>query len=306
MPKLFNVNNGNQGLFCFDGRLRAHNILFAARYHFPHNITLGLYLPLIQLKLVDITIREQSPLGQNPANIINQISQFGHLNFNSWERTGIGDATLLAWWQQHYLQDKVWLRDVHIGLRGGLTLPSGVKQNDDILLGIPFGFDASIGLLFGGTLELWFNHNFHVGIDAEFLAHFGTTKFRRIKTAPAQTDFMFLTKLETFKNPGFNQHFTLFAEFAPLFRNFSTRIAYQFTKHSEDKIFFCSNCFSSVIVNDAESLRDWTTHNIILQAFYDFGILDKKASISGFVKVGINGSRALLANTVGATFNINF
>lgn len=319
--ELLDVNDDNsvQGLFCFTGKLRAQSILLSARYHFHHNINLGIYVPFARLTLSDVAICEYSPLGSGVTqeqvvtnnNLINQVTQLGGLNFNNWERTGIGDVALLAWWRQHYLQDKPWLRDVHIGLRGGMTFPSGKKQDEDILIGIPFGYDAGVGILFGATLELWLNHNIHFGVDTQFLAHFGTTKSRRIKTDIAQTDLMFLTKLKTFKNPGVDQHFTLFGEVSPFARSFSARIAYQFTKHSEDKIFFCSDCFSPAVVNSAESLLDWTTHSIILQLSYDSSCNIDPCNhwnpyVSAFAKIGINGSRALVADTLGVTFNLSF
>jgi hypothetical protein len=321
LAELFNVNDDNsvQGLFCFNGKLHAQNILFSARYHFHHNINLGLYIPFARLTLSDVALCEYSPLGSGVTeeqvvahnNLINQIAQLGRLNFNGWERTGIGDVALIAWWRQHYLQDKPWLRDVHISLRGGMTFPSGKKQDDDILIGVPFGYDAGVGILFGATLEVWFNHNIHFGVDTQFLAHFGTTKSRRIKTDITQTDLMFLTQLKTFKNPGVDQHYTLFGEIAPFARSFSARLAYQFTKHSEDKIYFCSDCFSPTVVNSAESLLDWTTHSIILQLSYDSASHIDPCNhwnpfVSAFAKIGINGSRALVADTLGLTFNLSF
>lgn len=321
LAELFAINddNGVQGLFCFNGKMHAHNILLSARYHFHRNINLGLYIPFSRLKLSDVSLCQQSPIGEGVTNeqvvannnLLNQVAQIGRLNFNDWERTGVGDIALIAWWQQHYLQDKPWLRDVHIGLRGGMTFPTGKKQDEDILLGIPFGYDAGVGILFGATLELWYNHNFHLGIDTQFLAHFGTTKCRRVKTDPAQTDLLLINKLTTFKNPGVDQHFTLFAELSPFVSSFSARLAYQFTKHSDDKVFFCSDCFSSAVVNGAESLLDWTTHNIIFQLSYDTAYHDDPCNhwnpyFSAFVKTGINGSRALIADTAGFMVNFSF
>ena len=60
------------------------------------------------------------------------------------------------------------------------------------------------------------------------------------------------------------------------------------------------------IVNGAESLQDWATHQMIFDVAYTWHrqCIDPKLSV--FVKYGFNGKRAVVADTIGAIFSIAF
>jgi len=188
--------------------------------------------------------------------------------------------------------------------------PTGKGANPDRLLGMPLGNDGGIGMHVSGLLELCYRHGIILGIDAELLHLFGTNGCYRVKTNPNQTDLFLLKKINAYREPGFTQEFTLFAEKVQVGGGFAGTLAYQYYKHSEDVLYPCSPDIDPIVVNNAESLQEWTAHSFVFLLGYDWAYKspcwDVIPSCSFFCKVGFNGKRAILANTVGATFNIAF
>ena len=146
--------------------------------------------------------------------------------------------------------------------------------------------------------------------SAQFLQLFGTTKERRIKTDTDQTDLFLLAKTKTFKEIGFNQRFNLYLEAHKFFRGFSFRAAYEYFKHGEDKIWLFDNQFSNFPANTAQSLRGWTTHEILFILKYDpidyWKCKNFVPRVDLFYKYPFNGTRAVLASTIGVDFSLSF
>ncbi len=312
----FNIDddNGTHGHFIPCGDLRVNNIMLAGEYHFPHNVSFWGFLPIVSAELKNVTWREKNSgiffEDTIVTNFISTLEKLGCMNLRGWKRFGIGDMVGLVTWYGYYPQFKPHLRNVRLNIRGGLTVPTGKKADQDKLFAFPFGYDASFGILAAGNIELWLRDYVHVGIDAQFLHLFGTTRNRRIKTDMAQTDFFFLTKVRTFKEFGFTQHYTLYLEFSHFWRGFSLLAAYQHTKHQDDKLFLCSDHFDAELANTAESLQEWSLHNVILQAKYDCftGANNPrfKPYLSLLYKHGFNGKRAVLADTLALQLSVSF
>lgn len=314
----FNLDDddGTFGLYIPCGKFKMNNYMFSLRRYLPHGFTVGAYLPVISMKLENVTWRP-APNNNNTTfesqitnDLITDIENLADINLRGWDRTGVGDFALLTHWSHCFPQARPLLKNVDFGLKAGLTFPTGKHANEDVLLGLPFGYNAGVGILFGGKLELWLADYYRFGIDAELLQLFGETRERRIKTDLAQTDLLFLQKVCAFTEPGFTQHFTLYLEAAQFCYGLSARFAYQYTKQQEDKLFLGTDHFDCVIANTAESLQEWTTHSLVWNIDYDFyngcDCAAYKPYVSLFVKYGFNGSRALLASTAGAIFSIDF
>jgi len=122
---------------------------------------------------------------------------------------------------------------------------------------------------------------------------------------------LLLLKTPTHKDFGFTQRFNLYLEAWRICRGLSGRITYQFWKKGNDTLTLCTNIFPNAIPNSAQSIQEWTIHQFIFQIDYDFqcDIAEKewfKPQLSLFYKLPFNGQRAIVNNTVGATFTLNF
>lgn len=307
-------DNGTHGLFKPCGKLTVDNILLSARYAWCNGITFGLYLPVLHAELKDVSWRERT-LGttfesQLNVSLISELERIGHLHLGGWKRWGLGDLAALFTWDRFYFQNKPWLKNVHAGLRGGLLLPTGLKRDEDRLFAFAFGNDGGLGVVGGATLELWLAHCLRLCLDGEFTQVFGTCRSRRIKTDRGQTDLLFLVKAPAYKEIGFQQHYTMWLEAHQFYKGLSLRVAYQYTKHNEDKLFIGSDHWDPVIANSAESLQEWTMHNLVITSKYEFwqGRCNPRywPTLMVFYKHGFNGKRAVLANTVGVQLSVNF
>lgn len=209
------------------GRLLPHgdlhvpvNLMFAARFALPFNLTLGFYLPFFMSELKNVrwehiptqrALRKKATFTGLLDHELDRLEKAGDIDLrNGWKRHGIGDLTALLWWWHDYPQAKQWLKNVRVGARGGLTFPTGDRGDIHKLFQLPFGHDGGVGILFGGTLELGFGRYVRLGIDGEFLQLFGSVKERRFMTDQRQTDLIFLNKRQLHVDPGFMQHYTLY------------------------------------------------------------------------------------------------
>lgn len=313
---------GNQGKFTVTGDLSLFKGIFALRYQLPHNLVIGLHLPLYHTKLCNVNWLELTGevtaadlfLRQNLTgdNFFTNVNTLGDgLLLQGYSRTGVGDLTAMLEWFKDLPQKKALLSNVRLNARFGLSFPTGKKKDEDQLFSIPFGLDGSVGLIAGGGLDLSLRYYLQAGIDVAFLHQFSHVKKRRIKTHEDQTDLLLLQKEESIKDPGFSQRFTLYLEGHKFYKGFSLRLAYQFWKHGEDKICLLSNDFSTEVANTAEHLDDWTIHNFVFTLNHDFcGCFDEyswvEPEFSFFYKLPFNGRRSVLAHTLGAQLTFSF
>lgn len=318
------LENGTRGHFSLKGNFDVMGFGFFTRYHFPHNFTLGLYLPFYKMSMKDITFKDltsQSTLDINDVivrdmltdSFFQKVAEFDpSLDLrNGWNRLDIGDVTVLAEWYRDFPQTKPILRNVALDIRAGVTLPTGFKTDPDELLSIPFGNDGATGLIVGGGIQVnWFDH-ICGGIDFEFLQLFGTTRLRRIKTHADQTDFFLLAKERAHKDFGFIQRYNLFFEFTDIVDGLSASAVYQFFKHSKDTLALSTTRYSNIAANTADNLKEWTMHHVIFKVEYDFQYMAYESSafkpqIMAFYKFPFNGKRALLVNSAGFALTFNF
>lgn len=316
LSQLFNINdeNGTQGIFVPTGNFKVPiNLMFAARYCFNWGFILGFYLPFYSMELNNVRWRKQdcesSVEDQLEKDLIKLVCDISNLNISGWKRKGLGDFLTEMTWLGNFPQNKPLLSNVRVQTRFGVYAPTGKKQDEDKILAIPFGNDGSWGLQFGGGLDLTFGCLVRGGLDAEFLYLFGNTRCRRVKVDCNQTDLLFLTKLPAFREFGLGQQYNIYLETG--WGGISLKANYQYLKRNEDRISVFSDKVDPFIVNSAESLQDWTAHSAIFSVIYDAGrdFPDShwgRPYISGWFKLGFNGKRAILLNTVGAIVTLNF
>ncbi len=303
------------GKFDVDAAMR-----FGLRFFMQHNLSLAFYLPYYKMALKDVCWQD---LTQNVsiqdarvhANLTDclceRVCELGCLDIGGWNRSGVGDTTISLEWIRDFPQQKPMLHNVTINSRLGLTLPSGVKADEDKILAFPFGNDGAFGLIFALGLDLYMGQYIKAGLDVQLMHVFGNTRCRRIKTDTNQTDLLLLAKTEAFKDYGLTQQFSFYWEFYKVLYGASFKVAYQFYKRGEDTLFLSSNEFSTAIANTAESLKSFTTHDAFFILNYDFSDHMPEESrwvpyVSAFVNVPFNGKRSVTAKTVGFVLALNF
>lgn len=332
MTQLWETIKNNAGQQNIDNDVRGHLIPcgdfkyrggggVTGRYHLNHNFSLAAYGQFYSLELKNVTFLDKTG-GNSPADIAVREDLTDNflatikaldpsLNLDGWRRSGPGDLIFMAEWLRHFPQLKPILRDVVLNVRAGSLIPLSLKKNEDDILSVPFGFDGSSAIIFGGGIAVnWFNL-INGGADIELTHFFGNTRERRIKVHPDQTELLFLAKVPAHKDFGLTQRYNLFLEADRFYRGFSFGAAYQYWRHGEDKLALCSHEFSTEIANTAESLQEWTIHQMIITLSYDmYADLDDDAAIKPhirlFYRFPFNGQRAILSNTAGVMLTFNF
>jgi hypothetical protein len=318
LVQLFNDNEGCHlaGEFKPYGVFKVPvNLMFAARWHFDYGLSFGLFIPYYHMELQNVNfVEKKGDVSFEKAmnkSLTEIASERGGLSLKGWKRQGIGDLVAQGTWKRDYIQTKPFLRCVSTQLRFGLSIPTGLKQDENKILAFPFGNDGSWGLQIAGGLDLLFAHRLRGGLDAEFLYLFGNTRDRRIRAAVGQTDLLFFNKNCAFKEYGLGQQYNIYVETFDILGGLSVKLNYQYLKRNEDKLYVKNDGIDSLgIVNNAQSLQNWTAHTIILGVNYNFCRPCAQWPIEPYVslwyKHGFNGKNALLANTVGASVTVNF
>jgi hypothetical protein len=318
LAQKFNIDddNGLEGLFIPSGTFDVNNFMLSARRFLNYGFSVSAHLQILSMKLKEVSWRPspQNSLTGFDGNVTDDfvaaVEAAGDINLYNWERKGVGDIAALVWWEQDFPQARPLLKNVNLGLRTGLLFPTGKQLDEDVMLGVPFGGGAGVGILGAGTLEMSFCSWYLFGIDAELTYLFGKTRSRRIKTDPAQTDLTFLTKACVYTEPGVLQHFTLYGRFDHFVGGVSAQVAYQYTKQQDTDIFFGTSKYDVAIARRAESLESWTNHSVVFSFDFDFCNSRNEPGynpyLSVFYKHGFNGSRAVLFDTMGCLLAVDF
>jgi hypothetical protein len=315
-------DNGVRGHFCPTGTFDYDwGLGFSARYNFPYNVSLAAYLPAYRMRLhdvcwknltLDVTDQDVIVRERLTNNFVANVAELGcGLDILGWERTGVGDLVIMFEWMRAFPQGKPLLKNVDLDGRVGLSLPTGLKRDENKVLAIPFGNDGSVGVIFAGGLRVTLADAVRAGFDIELDHYFDNSRSRRIKTTRNQTDLLFLQKAEAHIDWGLTQQFNLYIDFIKIWKGLSLKADYQYITHGEDEISVFGNCYSSLIANGAQVLQDYTMHNIIASINYDFAPHLRpdnhfKPSLMIFGKVPFNGQRSIQATTVGFILAVDF
>lgn len=315
-------DDGTRGHFCVDGSL--HNqfsAYFGARAFFRENWTLSAYLPFYAMKLNDVCWKDLTKDVSDEDVRVKElltndffanVKELGDgLDLTDWQRTGVGDVVLLLEWFHDFPQAKQMLKNVRVNWRGGVGLPTGLRQDEDKIFAIPYGYDGAFSIPFGVGLDLHFDFYLRTGFDVQLTHVFGNTRCRRIKTNKNQTDLLLLEKMEVYKDFGLTQQFNLYAQLYRPFGGFSCLLGYQYLKHGKDEIALCPGApFSEATANSAEHLKEWTIHQIVVRADYDIGLHLPKSGfnprVSLYAQLPFNGKRVAVTSNLGFSVSFDF
>jgi len=293
---------------------------FGVKYWLPNSFSIGVFVPFMHMELKDIKwcnctkdITEGDLLVREllTDNFAQNVCNLGGLDICSpWKRIGIGDVSAVLEWERYFPQPKPILTNVLLSVYLGASLPTGKRQNEDLLFALPFGYDGSPGVLFGGSLGLTWKHHFVGGVELNLTQLIGDTRLRRIKTACDQTELLLLAKTMAHIDWGFIQRYRLYLGTHNIMKGLSFNLNYQFQKQGDSNIALCSNDYINDVANSAESLKQWTLHHIGFDVSYDFGYdLDDvrlKPCVTIFYRNCFKGRRAIRTNKLGFAFVLTF
>lgn len=315
------TDDGTRGHVCLQADLEQRAAgAFESRWFFMPDLSLNFFLPFFSYRLHSISITDKTKSINTQdlrvqdlliPNIELLAKEFGGLSLEPWKRIGVGDCTFYLEWFRDFQQDKPLLKWVRLNWRVGLSLPSGLDQNEDKIFAFPFGYDGSFSLPFGFGLDLTFACHLRAGFDVQLTHVFGKTKCRRIKIDRNQTEFLLLTKTRAYKDYGMTQRFNLYAQLFQLYKGLSLKLGYQFYKQGASELSIASNDFSNQIANTAQTLREWTLHHLVGHIEYDFGLTcfnqtQIHPQIALYADCPVNGKRSASNYAIGGILSLEF
>ncbi|MCL5875667.1 MAG: hypothetical protein M1114_04295 [Candidatus Dependentiae bacterium] len=317
------TDNGTRGHFVVTGDLKMDwAFALSSRYFFWENFCFSLYLPFYGLKLTNVTWKDETS-DQTAEDlrvkelltddIFSNAATLGGLCLQDWRRQGPGDLVALIEFFKDFPQEerRPMLKEVDLNGRFGFNLPTGKKQNEDLLMAVPFGYDGAYGIFGGAGIDILLAYIMKLGLDVELLHLFGNTRERRIKTSIDQTELLLLQKVSAYKDWGLYQRFNLYAKVYNCIGGAGLKLGYQFFKHDADSLSFETCAFSTNVANTAPSLQEWVMHHIYVVADYDFSVHmneDRKATpyISAYARIPFKGKNIALIPVIGANISISF
>lgn len=316
---LLDSDNGIRGRFNVDGDLQLNlGSAFAANLYFANDWRLGVYLPIYKMTLKDVRFIDQTPNIDNLDKLVHalltdhlaeNVQQLGCLDICGWERAGVGDLTVLVEWFRDFRQNKPFLKMVRVNWRWGIGFPTGLREDEDKIFAIPFGYDGAVSMPFGLGLDLTLGTNFKCGIDVQLTQIFGHTRTRRIKTDVQQTELLLLEKTDVFKDSGLVQRFNMYVELYNFLKGLSFSIGYQYLKQGDADYSLKTQEFSSNIANTSRRLDNFTMHHLIPKFTYDFAahnITRVRPELGLYMRLPFNGKNVALIPTIGIVASIDF
>lgn len=318
--KLDANDNGTRGHLLFDGNFDVkYAFALAARAMFYEHFTLAVYIPFYSMQLNSVCWTDLT-YGKDDADVrvkefltdhlAATVKELGDLNLTPWSRSGIGDVVFMIEWLKNFKQHKPFLKNVLLNARLGLGMPTGKRSDPDLLFALPFGNDGAASLIFAFNLDLTFGQYFKAGVDVQLTHVFDQIRTHRIKTDVDQTELLLLQKAEVHTDFGMAQQFSLYFDIYKFFGGASFKVGYQYFKQGENTISLLCNDFNPNVANTAINLQDYTTHQVYLNAYYDFSEHMEDARVKPYVsfyaRLPFNGKRVVLERMVGTVLAVDF
>lgn len=313
------VNNSQNGLFTPTGDFSGYQVAFLSSYKFHNNCYFKVALPVYNLKLShvvwDYTGNNETFSGQQiqdelVSSFLQDAQNIFGLNLSGWQTSGLGDLALLLDYIGDYPQGRTVLRNVRVHARLGLTFPTGLVANENLLMSQPLGNDGSMTMPFGGGLDINLGRYFQCGFRGQFSYIWGNEKLRRVPTFAGQTTLLFPTVMSTFKNYGITQTFDLYAQIYNAYAGLSLKLAYEYYFKTQDNISINRPGYNYNLLQSDLTLEEMTRHNMIVLLSFDSGFLEKHDKIHPqvglFFNMPFNGSLATLASTVGVQLSLDW
>ncbi len=317
-------DNGDRGHFALCSRLRVNEgLTFAVRAALPHNIMLGVFLPLYRVSfdrvrwnnLTGHVLAADERVHAYVADGLDRTTAaLGGLAIGPWRRTRLGDLACVGDWLQDFTQPRELLKNVRLDGRFGLTLPTGAKENVGLIAAFPLGYNGSVALIFGGGLELTLGSYLHAGFDVELRNIFGSSHTARIRTDADQTEPLVLARAPVYTDYAIEQQYTLYAQLGEFIKGFLIKCGYQFFKQGDSTSVLVGNIWAhrgSTSTPRGTCLPERNLHKVIMMATYDTSALTRRylrgiPSISFYAEVPFGGKNIIASPFIGAVLGIDF
>lgn len=313
------VNNTENGMFTPTGTFDGSQVAFLASYMFHQHCYFKVSVPVYKINLTGVdwvysgnndTFAGQAIQSQLVNSFAANALQDFNLSIGDWSQTGFGDMTMLLDYICDYPQGRSVLRNVRVHLRLGLSFPTGVQADENQIMSIPFGNDGSVGLPFGGGLDINLGRYFQCGFRGQFLYLWGNAKLRRVHSFPSQTTLLIPQVTMAYKEYGFIQQFDLYVQAYNIIGGLSLKLAYEYYRKAQDQLAVNVPGFNYSQINSDLRLDEQTRHNCIAMLSFDSAFLKDcnrlhpQAEI--FVNIPFNGSFTSLLSTVGLQLALDF
>ena len=322
----FTLDDGARGHADINGRFEMLDVTVHGRYELPWKAIPGCLGLSVMLPIRDARVRDTSYANLTATNItvqdqaVNNLMStrallqtnmlaFGNLDWTDWAKTDVGDLVVMLDWANRYHQEKEGLEAVELMAKLGVSCPTAQERDEDRAFAVALGNDGAWSMPFGVGLNLDFKYHIRLGADAQFEVIFDHSKNYRMKTDVTQTRFMLLNKGQASMDYGFTWRFNLLAEAHRFGYGMSLGVAYQYLKHDDDRLSPQNNAFNASVVNSANWLKEYNTHNLIFKFNWDGRACMKTSlapQLSVFYKLPIDGKNVMLQDTVGGQLAINF
>ncbi|HBS48267.1 TPA: hypothetical protein DEO28_04245 [Candidatus Dependentiae bacterium] len=318
-----NTDN-NRGSFKVNGKFEGIDYSLYSQFNFdfesiPGKFDFTAYLPVRSLKIKDVQWIDQTK-SYNAADlevkrvltndIATVVKNLGDLDIGSWSKTGFGDLELILRWYNDFPKYKSTLKNVRLGFRTGLILPTSPEIDVNKSFSMPLGNDGAFAFPIAASLDLSFKYKFRFGVDLEMIKVFDITKVYRLKSDSNQTDFLLLNKGMVRRSFGNQWTFNMYAGAEHFFHGLSAKLNYQYGTNGEDTLQVHDLNFNQDIANTAQSFMEWNYHNLIFNLSYDFykdfPNAKIKPQLSLFYKYPLIGRRTIMASTFGGVLAFNF
>ena len=323
-----NLDDNVRGYQVLTGKYRENDMTLMAGVKVLNThgrLSLDVYAPVKYVHISDVAMVDQTradavvalALARNnfvhdsiTANLKQNLMQWGDLDISNWRKAGWGDLLVMLDWSKSYTMEmKDLVKEMTVGLRGGISCPTGIKKDVAQALSMAFGNDNAWAFPLGATMEFRLWRALKLGCSVDWLGIHDKRHIRRLKTDVNQTEFLLLNKGLAMKHYGATWNLEPYAQLFHIRDCFSARIAYQYIAHNEDSLSVKSNSgFDNAIINTAHSLQPWRIHNMIFTINYDVALTKDIYNIqcSAFYKLPLKGKGVIDTQTIGGQLAVNF
>ncbi|MFH1832279.1 MAG: hypothetical protein ABH827_05780 [bacterium] len=317
-----------RGQQLFTGDFTELDVTLFGSYKFPFDIpgklAINAYLPIVYkkvdgFKMTDLTLNSKDTgIGKDnltkellTKNLKTLVKEWGNLDLSNWDQTGVGDLVVTLNWSDVYKPEKndAFKYKLIFNVYAGVSCPTGKEKDEDKALSMPLGYgDGAWGIPFGLGLWAKFPHHIQVGVNGDFMYLFDKTRIRRLLSYSEQTEFLLLNKGNATKSYGFTWQFNPFIGLHHFWKGLSAKVAYQYVGHDDDELSPKDSNFNYVTVNYANNLKEWSSHNMIFSASYDFLTEFKSITpqVQLFYKLPVDGKNVIDMHTFGGQLVVNF
>jgi len=312
--------NGTFGYVKYDGKFSYIEGDIYLAQNLCHGFFLDMLIPIIKTDIKNVSFTDEStytgfPNANDPnwqfllieANLAATLAEYT-LTASDYSKHGVGDIVIDAGWtyNKEDVSDSVDFLDVT--LKVGVNIPSGFKQNTTQAfsiaagynkhVGVPLSFDASVGFL------EWLTLGAHVG--GTFFA--SKTQATRMKTSLAQNGYIKLGLGDAKSSLGNLFDAGAYIKADHIAKGFSLSFGYLYAKQSKTTLTPVNTVlFPTAIVNTDTMLLGWHSHQISVQADYDFAKEGRRynPNIGIFYSQPVAGKRVFRTMTGGGYVGVN-